>query len=82
MAEKLLYLYEEERVHAAKGTGHMFAALAYNAVGDVSRAKKHARLAVEAGMVSAGEKEADIREMAALRENPSGHWSYLARRAR
>jgi hypothetical protein len=60
----------------------MFAALAYNAVGDVSRAKKHARLAVEAGMVSAGEKEADIREMAALRENPSGHWSYLARRAR
>lgn len=82
MAEKLLYLYEEERVHAAKGTGHMFAALAYNAVGDVSRAKKHARLAVEAGMVSAGEKEADIGEMTALRENPSGHWSYLARRAR
>jgi hypothetical protein len=82
MSEQLLSLYKQEQVHAARGTGHMFAALAYNAVGDTSRAKKHARLAIEAGMVNSGEKDADVEEMSALRENPKGHWSYLVRRAR
>ena len=79
MARQLLALYEAEEIHAAMGTGHMFAALAYNAVGDTFMAKKHARLAIEAGMVSNGEKEANKREMTELKENPEGHWSYLVR---
>ena len=82
MARQLLALYEAEEVHAAMGTGHMFAALAYNAVGDTSNAKKHARLAIAAGMVNSGEKDADVKEMTALKENPEGHWSYMARRPR
>jgi hypothetical protein len=82
MAEQLLRLYKQEQVHTARGTGHIFAALAYNAVGDTSSAKKHARLAIEAGMVNSGEKDADVKEMMALRENPKSYWSYFVKRAR
>jgi hypothetical protein len=79
MARQLLSLYEAEDVHAAMGKGHMLAALAYNAVGDTYQAKKHAKLAIKAGIVSSGEEEADSKDMAALNENPEGHWSFKAR---
>jgi hypothetical protein len=80
MARQLLALYEAEEIHAAMGKGHMFAALAHNAVGDTFRAKKYAKLAIEAGMVnSGGEKDEDVKDMTALKENPEGHWSYMAR---
>ncbi|PMD45390.1 SET domain-containing protein [Hyaloscypha variabilis F] len=79
MARQLLSLYEAEEVHAAMGKGHMLAALAYNAVGDTYQAKKHANLAIKAGIVSSGEEEADTKDMAALNENPEGHWSFKAR---
>jgi hypothetical protein len=79
MAEELLILYEEENIHAALGMGHMFAALTYNAVGDISRAKRHARLALQAGMVSNGSGGGDEEEMRSLREDPKGHWSWLVR---
>jgi len=79
MARQLLSLYEVEEIHAAMGKGYMLAALAYNAVGDTYQAKKHARLAIKAGIVSSGEEEADAKDMTALNENPEGHWSYKAR---
>jgi hypothetical protein len=80
MSRQLLALYEAEEIHAAIGKGHVFAALAHNAVGDTFRAKKHARLAIEAGMVnSGGEKDEDVRDLLMLKENPEGHWSYMAR---
>jgi len=82
MAEKLLELYEKEHVHAAKGTGHMFAALAYNAVGKVKEAKKHAKMAIEAGMVNSGSasREDDVKEMEGVIQRPREHWSYMARK--
>ncbi|KAE8442053.1 hypothetical protein EG329_003910 [Mollisiaceae sp. DMI_Dod_QoI] len=80
MAEQLLELYDQEGVHAAKGLGHMLAALTYNAAGDVSQAKKHARLAIEAGVVTDGSRETDENDMEALTANPKGHWSYLVRK--
>lgn len=80
MAEELLSVYEEEEVHAAKGLGHMLAALAYNAEGDISMAKKHARFALEGGVVTDGSREKDEDDLRALRENPKGHWSYLVRK--
>lgn len=80
MAEKLLSLYEKEGIHAAQGLGHMLAALAYNAEGDTSLARKHARLAVKAGIVAEGEREANEEDMVHLRENPKGHWSYMKRK--
>jgi len=81
MAEKLLTLYEKEHVHAAKGTGHMFAALAYNAVGRTKEARKHAKMAIEAGMVNSGSqsREDDAKEMEGLIKTPREHWSYMAR---
>lgn len=82
MAEKLLALYEEEHLHAAVGTGHMLAALAYNAVGDTGKAKMHGRKAIEAGMVSSGSNDVDVVEVKALLKDPVAHWSYLARKAR
>ncbi|KAF8850985.1 SET domain-containing protein [Acephala macrosclerotiorum] len=80
MADKLLSLYEEEGIHAAQGVGHMLAALAYNANGDVSMAKKHARLALEGGVVTDGSRQKDEADLRALRESPNTHWSYLARK--
>ncbi|KUJ13160.1 SET domain-containing protein [Mollisia scopiformis] len=80
MAEDLLLLYEEEHIHAAKGIGHMLAALAYNAEGDISLAKKHAKLALESGVVTDGSKEADENDLEAMRKSPKSHWSYLVRK--
>jgi len=82
MAEELLTLYEKENIHAALGMGHMFAALAHNAVGDVSRAKRHARLALQAGMVSNGSGRGDEDDMRSLREDPMRHWSWMVRAKR
>lgn len=79
MARELLKLYQEEGVHAALGTGHMFAALAYNADGDMKTAKKHAKLAIEAGMVNSGVKDGDREEMESLSSDPRHHWSYNIR---
>jgi hypothetical protein len=75
----LISLYEEEHLHAAKATGHTFAALAYNAVGDKMMAEWHAELALEAGMVNSGPND-DERAMKQLLNDPEGHWSWMARK--
>ena len=67
-------------MHAAKGLGHMIAAFAYNAVGDTLRAKKHARLAVETGLVNSEGRETDVEVLNGLRRDPTTHWTYMARR--
>ncbi|RDL40303.1 SET protein [Venustampulla echinocandica] len=82
MAESLLSLYKKEQIHAAIGTGHMFAALAYNAVGNIRMAVKHAKLAIEAGMVTSESSEDDTVQMMALLEDPKVHWSFKARSRR
>jgi hypothetical protein len=82
MAEKLLTLYKKEHLHSAIGMGHMFAALAYNAIGDTEKAKMHGRKAIEVGMVTSRSDDTDIVEVKALLRDPVGHWSYLARKAR
>lgn len=78
-AEKLIELYEEEGIHAAKGAGHMLAALAFNGLGDTSMAREHAEKALEAGLVSSG-NGADEAETKSLLEWPERHWSFMARR--
>jgi hypothetical protein len=79
MAEMLISLYEEEHLHAAKATGHTFAALAYNAVGDKMMAEWHAELALAAGMVNSGPND-DVTAMEKLLDDPEGHWSWMARK--
>jgi len=78
MAEELIRLYEEENLYAAKATGHKVAALAYNAVGDTEAAQRHAKVALEVGMVSSGSDEY-AEEMKILLKNPAAHWSWHVR---
>lgn len=81
-AEQLIKLYEKERLWAAKGTGHMFAALAYNALGEEegseawNKAVYHARMSVEVGTLASGAVENNRREMGVLKDDPRGHWSW------
>jgi hypothetical protein len=82
-AEKLIDLYDQEGIHAAKGIGHMFAALAYNAVGDTNMARSHAEKALEAGLVNnghGGEGDGDRGEMRSLLGWPEERWSFMTRR--
>jgi len=58
----------------------MLAALAYNAIGDVSAARKHARLALKFGVETEREKGKDENEMRELRGSPETHWSFLVRK--
>jgi len=78
MAEQLISLYEEEELHAAKATGHTFAALAYNAVGDTKIAEWHAEFALDSGMVNSGTDD-DAEQMKKILEDPKKHWSYNVR---
>lgn len=84
IAEKLIKLYARENLHAAKGTGHMFAALAYNALGEEGEAMKmtkwHAQMAIDAGTVGSGEWEKDRAEMKGLIEKPKKHWTWGLRK--
>ena len=79
MAEDLLKLYDQEHLHAAIGTGHMFAALAYNAVGNTKKAVRHGKKAIDAGMVGSGSSDANVAEIEALLDDPRKHWSFMAR---
>ena len=54
----------------------MFAALAYNADGDMKEAKKHAKLAIEAGMINTSVKDGDREEIESLLSDPRHHWSF------
>jgi hypothetical protein len=81
-ALNLISLYEKEHLHAAIGTGHMFAAFAYNAVGEIQKAVTHAKKALEAGMVSSGSVVNDEKEMVKLIAGPKAHWTYMRRGSR
>lgn len=67
-------------MHAAKGTGHQFAALAYNALGEegeaMEKAKWHAQMTIEAMSAGSGELEKDGEEMRMIIEKPKKHWSW------
>ncbi|RFU26743.1 hypothetical protein B7463_g9598, partial [Scytalidium lignicola] len=78
-AEELILLYEKEGIHAASGTAHMLAALAYNAEGRTTLAKWHAKIAVKDGVVYSGSDDVNATDMKTLIGNPESHWSYMAR---
>lgn len=82
MAEELLKLYEKEKLWAAWGTGHMYAALAWNAAArkeggeEEQKAVWHARRSVEIGTLASGAVENNRVEMRKLAEKPREHWSW------
>jgi hypothetical protein len=84
MAEKLIKLYAKENLHSALSTGHMFAALAYNALGEegeaMEKAKWHAQMAIDASIVANRDLARDRREMLAIIENPKKQWSWGQRK--
>ncbi|KAL3420942.1 hypothetical protein PVAG01_07387 [Phlyctema vagabunda] len=81
MAESLMALYVEEDLHAAEATGHIFAAMSYNAAGDASKAQYFAARALESGMVNRGVDGGnnDVEDVRILLSNPKSHWTYMTR---
>ncbi|KAK3374908.1 hypothetical protein B0H63DRAFT_260256 [Podospora didyma] len=79
MAELLISLYEQERLGGSMYEGYALAALEYNGVGDPWTATKFARLAIEYGLTTVGDKDADVKDMLQLAEDPWSHWSWMQR---
>ncbi len=82
MAELLVSLYEQERLDAMLYEAYSYAAMEWNGVGEPWMATKYAQLAVELGLVSVGEHDADVSEMAELAVDPWSHWSWMLRKSR
>ncbi|CAG8983165.1 hypothetical protein HYALB_00010313 [Hymenoscyphus albidus] len=86
MAEWLIELYEEEHLWASRPISYVFAALAYNGVGDAEKARAFAIKSLETGMINRGvNKEMgpgnnnDIADMQAIIKDPKSHWTWMAR---
>lgn len=79
-------LYDEEKLDSSKPMSYVFAALAYNAVGDVVKAKEFAVKSLESGMVNRGVDGGfgpgannDVEDMRTLIRDAKSHWTYMAR---
>ncbi|KAI1865136.1 hypothetical protein JX265_008183 [Neoarthrinium moseri] len=81
MAELLISLYEQERIHSRIFEAYTYAAIEYNAIGQPWMATKYARLGIQHGFVAnqpTGEDHFDIKQLV---DDPWGHWSYMMRRS-
>lgn len=79
MVQRLLRLYELERLDAKIHGAYVLAALNYNLFGDAKNAKKYAELAVQAGVVEFGPDAEDVKAMRALAANPRQHFTWRRR---
>jgi SET domain len=79
MAELLISLYEQERLWGPTYEAYQLATTELNGVGDVSRAEKYGRLALEAALVYRGPDHVDVKALEVFLENPKEHWSWLLR---
>jgi hypothetical protein len=82
MAELLISLYEQEKLWGMMYEAYRFAAIEWNGVGEPWTATKYARLAIEYGIYSSGEKDEDVAEMDELATDPWSHWSWMFRTTR
>ena len=78
-AERLSNLYVSEKLDLAIGTGYMFAALAWNAVGREKMTRKFAEKALKATKEVPG-SGVDLEELKELLKSPRSHWSWGVRR--
>ncbi|CAJ2513874.1 Uu.00g019930.m01.CDS01 [Anthostomella pinea] len=76
MIERLMTLYEEERLVFNMAGAYTFAALNHNLSGRAEMAQKYARMAVEADILEEGPHSSDVQSMQILASNPKGHWSF------
>lgn len=79
MAELLVSLYEQEQLWGPTYEAYQLAMAEFNGVGDVWRAEKYGRLALEAAMVYRGSDHMDVKALEVFLENPKEHWSWLLR---
>lgn len=82
MVERLLELYEKERLDAKVHGAYVLAALNFNLFGDATRAKKYATLAVEAGILEFGPDADDVKAMQDLARDPERHFTWKKRLGR
>lgn len=87
MAQTLVSLYEQERLHGSLGFAYQLAALTSCKDGDRWGAVQYASLAVQFGLLNNGFENEDVEVMKALAEQPEnlpcwtdGSASQLARR--
>lgn len=76
MAELLVSLYEQERLHASIADAYRLAALSYSAVGNEWMAVKWAMKAVETGLIHDGPREEQVLDMERFLDDPRKHWSW------
>ncbi|KAH8891235.1 SET domain-containing protein [Thozetella sp. PMI_491] len=79
MAELLINLYKQEDVWGSLYMAYTYAALEYNGIGEPQIAGKYARLALQYGLPSLGNKDNYMVEMTRLADDPRQHWSWLLR---
>lgn len=79
--ERLLELYEQERLDVKIHGAHVLAAMNYNLFGDAKKARKFALLAVESGVVESGPDSIDVKAMQELARNPERHLTWKRRLA-
>ncbi|KAH8671292.1 hypothetical protein BX600DRAFT_434411 [Xylariales sp. PMI_506] len=82
MAEFLVSLYEQERLHTRMYEAYALAATEYNGAGEPWLAAKYARLAIQDGFIAARSKDDDSLGMKVLAEDPWSHWSWMLRNKR
>lgn len=79
LAELLVSLAEIEGLDAVMLQPYRAAALEWNALGDPSKAKYYAALAIEYGINSFGSQNPMVRDMQGLMKDPELHWSWRLR---
>lgn len=79
MLQRLVKLYEEERLQANLGGMYTLVAMNYNMLGDAKMAGKYAKLAVEAVEIENGVGQPDGEAMRDLGRDPKGHFTWRGR---
>ncbi|KAF2430477.1 SET domain-containing protein [Tothia fuscella] len=77
MAETLITLYEQERLHVPIATAYEAAAYAYAIVGNEQKARKYAALSVEAMTIMYGADHPLTMDLEVMMLNPKDHRTWL-----
>jgi hypothetical protein len=76
MAEQLLRIHRDQGLEGFMDVAYGFAALAWNAVGDVGKAVFYAEKAQEAILMKDGRWAPNLRIWREMLGDPEGHWSF------
>jgi hypothetical protein len=76
MADLLVSLYEQERLHASVADGYRLAALVSASLGNEWRAVKWAMKAVDTGLIHDGPDDDELLDVRKLLLAPRQHWSW------